>query len=377
MRNKHLVYVVLIAIFSLFLMWLPFLLHTKSLLGVNFGSTGMDRIVSNFDGINFLVVAKTAYDPQVIANNFQDILNGRRPLYFSAHYPGYPTVIALFLQFLNGPNSVLATIVLSNILLAVALYLFFEQKLKNPELAATLSIVAMFFPARMLSNRIVGSNEGLFIFFVLISLYLFNKGKYFYSAILGSLAVLTRSPGILLFGAYFLYFLKPDRPMKERVYDFLPYLLIPTSLLALWGYYGMQFGSFWAYFQVGGNINLYWPFSVFASQMDWVSGIWNEDLIYLIAIILIGGYTFVRKYRWTPESIYVALYGLFVISVAHRDLARYSLPLIPLLLLPYFKLFESKYLKIIGIILLIPIALYSWQFVIQNYQNVIDWTNYL
>jgi hypothetical protein len=111
--------------------------------------------------------------------------------------------------------------------------------------------------------------------------------------------------------------------------------------------------------------------------MDWVSGIWNEDLVYLIAIIMGGAFLYIKKYKWTPESIFVFLYSLFVISVAHRDLARYSLPLMPFILLMCSKLLESKYVKIIGAILLVPIMLYSWQFVLQNYQNVIDWTNYL
>lgn len=377
MLNKHLLFAVLVALFSLFIMWIPFYLHLDSVMGVNTNGVGMERIVQNFDGLNFLIVAKTGYDPQVISANYQDVLSGRRPLYFSAHYPAFPLVISSFATFMNGPNALLASIILSNILLALALYLFYSQKLKNPVLATTLTTIALFFPARMLSNRIVGSNEGLFICFVLLSLYLFNKGRYFWSALLGSLAVLTRSPGILLFGAYMIYFLKPDTNNRSRVKSFLPYLLIPLSLLLLFVFYGQQFGSFWAYFQVGGNINLYYPFAVFGSSMDWVAGIWNEDLIYLIALILIGGYAYIKKYRWNPESIFVFIYGLFVISVAHRDLARYSLPLVPFLLLAYPKIFESRATKIIGLILIIPTMLYAWQFVLQNYQNVIDWTNYL
>lgn len=377
MLNKHLLTVIVAALCSLFVMWLPFYMHLDSVFGVKTNRVGMERIVQNFDGLNFLIVAKTAYNPQIIAKDYQDVLNGRKPLYFSAHYPGYPAMVASLLSFVSGPNALLGAIIISNILLAVALYLYFVQKIGNEKLATTLAIFALFFPARMLSNRIVGSNEGLFIFFVLISLYLFNKSKYFWSAVLGSLAVLTRSPGILLFGAYLIYFLKPGRSFAIRLKEFLPYLLIPFSLLALWGYYGIQFGSFWAYFQVGGNINLYWPFAVFASRMDWVSGIWNEDLVYLIAIIMGGAFLYIKKYKWTPESIFVFLYSLFVISVAHRDLARYSLPLMPFILLMCSKLLESKYVKIIGAILLVPIMLYSWQFVLQNYQNVIDWTNYL
>jgi len=358
-------------------MWLPFLLHTKSLFGVNFGSTGMDRIVSNFDGINFLIVAKSAYNPEIISNNYQDMLNGRKSLYFSAHYPGLPLVISFFDIFTTGPNALLASIILSNILLAASLYLFFEAITKDKKVALLLSTIALFFPARMLATRIVGSNEPLFIFFVLTSLTAFLKNQRWLSAILGTLAVLTRSPGILLFGAYGLYYGFSRDEISTKIKNFYPYLLIPTALLLLWTYYGFQFGDFLAYFQVGGNINLYWPFAVFGSSMDWVSGIWNEDLIYLFFLISAGVIYFYKKIGWSPVSLFAIIYGIFVMSVAHRDLARYSLPIMPMILIGARQIFEQKYVKYICILMLIPICLYTWQFVLGNYQPIIDWSRYL
>jgi hypothetical protein len=142
-------------------------------------------------------------------------------------------------------------------------------------------------------------------------------------------------------------------------------------------YYGYQFGSFWAYFQVGGNINLYWPFSVFASHMDWVSGIWNEDLIYLFAGLIGGIVLFFKDHKWSATAVFGMLYVLFVISVAHRDLARYSLPVVPIVIMGYRQVLEHKVTKLVAPILLIPIALYAWQFVLTNYQMVIDWSKYL
>jgi hypothetical protein len=353
-------------------------MRAKNILGVDFGSAGMDRIVQNFDGLNFLIVAKTWYNPTIIQANFSDILVGRRPLYFSAHYPGLPILISVIDTFLSGPNALLASIVASNLLLGYGLYAFSLLFLSKPKDAAWLAVIALFFPARMLSDRIVGSNEPIFMFFVLMSLVMQSKGRHWWSALLGSLAVLTRSPGIILFGAYMVHvWFMTSNSLTEKVKQSIPYLLIPLSLLGLWMFYGSQFGSFWAYFQVGGNINLYYPFAVFASQMDWISGIWNEDLIYLFVLIISGLILFWQKYKKSSVAIFGILYGVFVISVAHRDLARYSLPIIPIILVGFAPILENKIVKIIALIMIIPIMLYSWQFVLANYQSVIDWTHFL
>ena len=359
-------------------MWLPFLLRASNIIGVDFGHAGMNRIVQNFDGLNFLIVAKTTYNPTQIQNNYQDVLVGRRPLYFSAHYPAYPALIATFDSIVSGPNALLLAIIASNVLLGYALYSFFLMFCNNPKTASWLSLIALFFPARMLSDRIVGSNEPLFIFFILISLILNAKKRHWLSALTGALAVLTRSPGIILYGAYMIsiWFMTKET-ITQKVKLSIPYLLIPISLIGLWAYYGIQFGSFWAYFQVGGNINLYYPFAVFASHMDWVSGIWNEDLIYLFLLLTTGVVLFWQKNKKTPTALFGLLYGFFIMSVAHRDLARYSLPIVPIILLGLAPVLEHKIVKIIMIVMLIPIALYSWQFVLANYQPVIDWTPFL
>lgn len=378
MMNKHLLIVLSISLASLFATWMPFFFHSQTILGVDFEGVGVERIVQNFDGLNFLVVAKTWYDPDKISSDYQDILAGRKPLYFSAHYPGLPIMIASFDIFLSGPNALLAAIMMSNLLLAYGLYAFFLLFTSKPKVAMWLTLFSLFFPARILADRMVGSNEPLFMFFVLMSLTLHEKGKNWSSALMGGLAVLTRSPGIILYGAYMIgIWIMNDKSIKEKIKLSIPYLLIPLMLLMLFVFYGFQFGSFWAYFQVGGNINLYWPFAVFASHMDWVSGMWNEDLIYLFTLISSGIFLFFQKNKWRSTTIFGILYAIFVVSVAHRDLSRYSLPIMPIVLLGISPLLEHKLAKIVGLIMIVPIVLYAWQFVLSNYQPVMDWTRFL
>lgn len=374
MWNKHLLVVLGWAVLSVFVMWSPFLFKVKNIAGIDFGRVGMERIVQNFDGINFLVVAKTWYSAPKIQADYQAVLVGRKPLYFSAHYPGLPAVISAFDIFMSGPRALMAAIILSNVLLAYSLQAFFRLFTSKPKIAVWLSIIALFFPARMLSDRIVGSNEPLFMFFVLMSIVMQSRAAYWWSAALGALAVLTRSPGIILFGAYLInIWFVSQNSWTVKIKQSIPYLLIPLSLLGLWAFYGVRFGSFWAYFQVGGNINLYWPFVVFASRLDWVSGIWNEDLIYLFILLMTGLMLFWRKHPKTPTAIFGMLYGIFVMSIAHRDLVRYSLPIMPIILVGMAGMLENKMVKMVAAVMIIPIILYGWQFVLANYQPIVDW----
>lgn len=383
MWNKHGLIVVLIALLSLGTMWLPFYFKTDKFWEIDFGQRTMQTIVSNFDGINFLVVAKTLYEPKQIEVEFASILSGRENLYFSAHYPGFPLMIKAFDTLLSGPNALLAAIVTSNVLLAIALYLFFTL-ITTKQNALYLSVISLFIPARMLSMRIVGSNESLFIFFALTSLVASAKSKHWLSAILGAGAVLTRSPGILLFGAYML---PPAITwFKKRTIDWkstLPYALIPLSLLGLWFVYGLVFGDFLAYFKVGGNINLYFPpFTVFASHFDWVSGMWLEDIIYTYIFYAVGVGLYFKNFvkndsKLSAIGYFGMIYMAMIFFVVHRDISRYALPIAPIAVAGYSPYLNSKYIKYGLLLFLIPIALYAWNFILSNTQPVMDWSSFL
>ncbi|MBP9670385.1 hypothetical protein KBD75_03230 [Candidatus Woesebacteria bacterium] len=387
---KKLAIVMVVCLVSLFIFWMPFLFKTQNFWGINFDGRSMQTIVTNFDGANFLVVAKTLYNPKQIEVDFPSILSGRKNLYFSAHYPGLPLVIRIFDIFLSGPNALLASIILSNVLMAMALYLFFSLVVKNDKVASYLTILALFIPARMLSMRGVGSNESLFIFFVLTSLIASSKGKSWLGVILGSMAVLTRSPGILLFGAYLLQFtiynLQFTKTVKDfaiQVRHFLPYLLIPLTLVGLWVYYGLVFHDFLAYFKVGGNINLYFPpFMVFASNFDWVSGMWLEDIIYNYIFYALGIFLFWKNFAsLKPEYKTVGYFGMIYLTmlafVVHRDIARYALPIAPLAIAGFAPYINTRYFKIGLAIIIVPVFLFSWNFILNNVQPIMDWAPFL
>lgn len=379
MNKKTIPSIILTALVSILIFWTPFLLRLESFWGINFGGSGMNVIVQNFDGLNFLVVAKSLYNPVLIEEINDQFLTGNEPIYFSAHYPLMALIIRALSSVVSLPNALLSTIVITNLLLAYALTQFFAYFVKNKKLVLILSLFALFFPARMLSVRAVGSNEPLFMAFVLLSLVAFSKKQNWLSSLLGSLAVLTRSPGILLFGAYALsiwYMVNGSLLVKFKA--LFPYLLMPITLLALFGYYGYTYGDYFAYFNSGDNLHLFFPpFTIFSNTASWISDMWREDIIYLY-LFYIGGLLLLPRTA-SQLKAYALVYGSTLLFVSHRDLARYSLPLSPLVWLGYENLVArvpTSYIKYLWIAL-IPIYLFGWQFVLSNIQPINDWSVFL
>lgn len=371
-----------VALVSLGLFWIPFLAHTQTFWGINFGGHGLETIVQNFDGLNYLAVAKTGYDPTLLATDFASF--GNPPIYYAAHFPLYPLLVHSLDLVMNGPQAILASIVISNLLLALGLYMFFEAVSKNQRAATILACVALFFPARMMGVRGVASSEPLFIFLTLASLTMAFRGKHWWGAILGALAVLTRSPGILLFGGYGVAYLLGQDTWAMRAKRILPYLLMPISLGLLFGFYGLRYGSFWAYFSSSSELHpiFFPPLLIFSNTQRWITDMWREDIVYLYLLYGTGIYLYLKKI-WGKVGLaelgvagYGILYGLFLLLVAHRDLARYALPIAPIALLAFAPILTHKSARWLAL-LLIPIFLMSWQFVVANVQPVADWSSLL
>lgn len=376
---KQLGIVVSVSIVSLLIFWAPFLLRLHNIWGIDFGGHGTETIVANFDGLNYIAVAKTLYDSNLLARDFVSF--GNPPIYYAAHFPLYPLLIRALDTFTTGPQALLLATIITNALLGAGLYFFFQTFLKNNKLATILSLVALFFPARMLSVRAVGSSEPLFMFFVLTSLALAYRGKHMWGAILGSLAILTRSLGIFLFGAYVLSALASyPTDWKKIITKISPYLLLPVTLFGIFLFYGQRYGNFWAYFDSSSELHpvFFIPLLIFSNTQRWITDMWREDILYLYLLYGTGIYLYLRKiwrkcgFEELSSLAYGVLYGLFLLLIAHRDLARYALPIAPIALLGFTPIFAHKHTKWL-LLLILPIYLLGWQFVVANVQPVSDW----
>ncbi len=356
------------------LIWLPHLLAIPSFWGLNF-SNGFATIYRNFDGLEYVIIARTFYDPELIGSLDQPLSAN----YFSSHFPGYSIAIALFAPILGYLKSMLFVSISSTILAVWAFY-FFVKNLKLSSHPLFLSFIFLIFPARWLIVHSIGSSEPLFIFLIITTLYFFirfeqtgHSNDIFIAAITGFFAQITRPPGILLFIALSLFLFW--KVIKDRIHSTSiirilgtnsPLLLIPLGLLSIFTWYSITYQDFFAYFKSGDNIHLTFPpFQVFNKDQFWVGDIWLEDIIYTFVLGFLGGVILWKRKLYTV-AFFVLTYLTASIFIAHRDVSRYILPITPFILIAFEKVLTSKEFKIILPIILLAIYLYAQNFILSN-----------
>lgn len=326
---------------------------------------GFTKIYQNFDGAYYVVVAQTWYQKSLIARSFSFPL----PLeYYAAHFPLYPFFIKLlsFLPLLNPMRSMLLINYVASIITAILVYEI--AKKNNLSKPLWIALAWLFIWPRMLTVRSVGSPETLFILWILLSLKYFDLKKYWFAGLFGALATLTKSPGILLFPVFLIV-----EKFNRRIW---PILLIPTSLFLLFVFYYLRLGDFWAYFHSGDNIHLqFLPFKIFDSSQPWVGSFWLEDIIWIYLIAGIGIYKALQKNKlW---GIFGIVYYAVILFVSHRDISRYSLPLVPIILFGLSDLFEKKEIRMALVLVIIPIFFYTLNFMTHNTVAISDWAPFL
>ncbi len=329
----------------------------------------------------YVVPAKTLYNPKAIENLYLETNLSNK--YFAAHLPLYPLLIKAVREIgviggIWGKLGYLKAMMGVNLLATIGLVLFFYYLLKKFKLTKNpliLASVLLFLP-RFLVVRTVGAPESLFILMILLSLFFFENNKFWLAGLFGGLATITKTPGILLFGAYGLVFI--EKFIKERKFNWywLGIILIPLGLLGVFGLYAKQYGDFFAYFHSGDNIHLVIPYSVFNFQKSWVGTAWLEEIIFyyfLYGLALIN----LKNSKHRSFFYFGLVFFIATLFVQHRDISRYSLPLWPLALIAFENFFTSKKFLIIFIILLPAIFLFAWNFLLYNVMPISDWAPFL
>ncbi|MBU0570215.1 hypothetical protein KKB40_05585 [Patescibacteria group bacterium] len=361
------------------LIWLPFFFRLKSFWGIPLPTDGMATIVANYDGPLFLVVAKTLYNPELIGN-FSFTLPAE---YYVAHFPLFPLLIKIVAPFIGFPYAMLF-ITCASSFLAIYFFKLFIKDYVNKKHVLWLTFIFAIFPARWLVVRSVGSPEPLFIATLIASVYYFKKKKYLSASVWGALAQLTKSPGILLFVAYFFALFIPEYKKLGKsdfsvwlkslnLQKFASITLIPLSLLGLFIFFKIQLNDFFAYFHSGDNLHLFFPpFQIFNFSQPWVGTFWLEEVIFVYLFGILGLLRLIKQ----KQNVLTWFVGIFFIStlfVSHRDIIRYSLPMIPFLLAGFSKELVRRDFKIAIALIIIPIYLFSLAYISQNIMPVSDW----
>lgn len=379
LKNQTLINLFLISLFVIIttiLVWLPHYLFLPNFWGLNF-ENGFNTIYRNYDGLEYIVIAKTFYDPILIAALPQSLPAN----YYAAHFPGYALLILIFAPIFGALKSMLFVSIVSTILSAWAFF-FLVRDFKLTQHPLFLTLIFLILPARWIIVRSVGSSEPLFILLVILSLYFFMKFEavqkipfIFASAFFGALAQFTRPPGALLFialGLYILFMafnnLKKDsfKNVFLNLFKYMPLLLIPLTLLGIFYWYSIAYNDFWAYFHSGDNIHLVFPpYQVFNKGQFWVGEIWLEDVVYILILGFLASITLFKK-QLLPLAFFTLTYLTASSLVAHRDISRYLLPIAPFAIIAFEKTLTSREFKIVLIIVAFALYLYTQNFLIQN-----------
>ncbi len=332
----------------------------------------MQYIYRNFDGPLYIIPAKTIYNPNLI--NKLEIELPIPDKYYAAHLPFYPLMIRLFAPLFGYLKSMIFVNLLATIFLANFFY-FFVKKLKLSKRPLVLAIVFLFIP-KFLVVRSIGAPESIFILFILVSIYFFTQKNYWLAGVFGGLASTVKSPGILLFFSYSLSLIFDYLKTKKIDKNFLGILFIPLGLLSVFLLYYFQYGDFFAYFNSGDNLHLFGPFSVFNFRRNWIGTAWLEDII---IYFLFYGLTviYLKEHRLKTFFYYSLVFFLAIISVQHRDIPRYSLPIWPMALIAFESFFTNKKFLLVFLLLLPAIYLFAWNFIVYNIMPIANWSPYL
>jgi len=371
--------VIFFVLISTFFVWLPFILKINFWYGIEIPNSSTQYIYRNFDGPLYIIPAKTFYNKDAIEKIGLELALPAK--YFAAHLPLYPFLIrvsAEVFKFFGFSLAYFKAMIFVNLAATVFLTLFFYFFIKNLKLSQKpllLSFIFLFIP-KFLVVRSIGAPESLFMFLILLSIYFFEKERYFLAGLFGGLATMTKTPGILLFFAYGLIFLAKILKTKKINWRWIGIFLIPLGLLAVFIIYAFQYKDFFAYFHSGDNIHLFYPFSVFNYKANWVRTAWLEEMVFYFFLYGLTVYN-LKDSKYRSFFYFSLVFYIAILFVQHKDIPRYSLPLWPFALIAFEKFFTSKKFLIVFILLLPVIYLFAWNFIVYNIMPISDWKAFL
>lgn len=333
-----------------------------------FTKGGMTTVYKNWDGPNYVVVAKSLYDPAIIQK-----VNaiGMSTTDFADQFPLFPLLIRLF-SFMGYHASMIFVTQVSSLLFTITLY-FFLKKYAPEANALIVAILSIFYTPRWFIVSRVGSTEPLFLFLMLLFLMAFLKKKYLQSALFGALCTLTKPTGMYLFAGLLAYeayeVVARKKSFIRSMNETMPFLLMPLSVVAIYMVYYFRFGDFFAYFHSGiivhDNVYRLPPFAIFTELVGYYFNVWKEWIIwqfvaYLLTIVVL----FQKNQRFlafTGLLLYIPL--LFMV---HGDISRYALPLFPLVAIAAANILSKKTVSIALFLMIPTIYIFAIDYISHN-----------
>ncbi|MFH2085977.1 MAG: hypothetical protein ABII21_04305 [bacterium] len=312
-----------------------------------FKETKLDTVYKNWDGPSYVITAISLYNPQIAYDNNFIQSTDIKPTWtwLPAHFPLYPWLIRASSAIGYFPAMLLISQIFS-LATFIAFYEFVRRiKLTNSPLPLTL--LMMLLPPRWFIVSHIGASEPIFLFFMLLMLLFWHQKKHLTAAIFGAVAQLARPQGILLFAAVGLFALYEMIVKKMNIYTqlktYLPYFLIPASLLGVFVYFYFRTGDFFAFFSA---ISIFkhtqiLPFTVFTYPAPNVETYWQEINAVNYVVYLASIFVLFRR-RLFRLGILGLIFFLPLPFLRHSDISRYALPLMPLAFIAFEDLLSRR-----------------------------------
>ncbi len=370
----------------------PILMAILTLTAVNFGlmvmfygiiaiqNGGWDNLGRFWDGPEYLVNAKTLYDP------YDPILqipffSTKSEIYWTAHFPGYSLLIRLFSPLFGYVPALFVINFVATVIFGVALYRLLRDFGYSRQ-PLWVAILAMFLPLRWLIYHSVGASEALTLMFLVLAVYAFKQERWWLAGLWGAGVVVTRPNGFFLgigFGLFLLWELwrtrtQPITPLQliknlnwRAVWGLLP---IPLALIAVFGLFGWRYGDFWAYLHVPESVTHIYPLPLLS--MD-VSSLRSEGNFYYYILQAAGLVLVWRRKQY--DIFWIGLvFFLPTIFLLHDDVIRYALPAFPFVLaIPFAPLLETKYARWFAPLAVLAVLIYSWSQLSTNLIDLDSW----
>jgi hypothetical protein len=369
---KEYIYVSIISILPILVIYIPFILKFDNLLFLDMNGGGMHTILKNWDGPHYMIIAKTAYDPELVAKLIFTLVPAN---YHAAHLPLLPIFIFIFSPIFGILYSGLFATILFGVLLNVIFYTIAKKYTKQPLL---LTFVFTVFPPRFLIVRSIVAPETMLVLFSFVSLVMWEKKKYFWSGLSGFFAMLSKIQAAWLFPAYVVASLEEWWSTKKFKWGYLWALLIPLAFLLLSIFYYYQIGDFFAFLNAQSSVSmkLYFPFAQFNMDNPWSKTVWLEDVVFYFMAMFFLAYS-MYKDRHRSWFYFSLLYSLFLVFIPQRDMARFVVPLLPIFMLKFERFFTSKKFVVALCFVLPAVYFYVVNFLLGNIAPVADWGPFL
>ncbi|GIW63818.1 MAG: hypothetical protein KatS3mg091_620 [Patescibacteria group bacterium] len=370
---RHYLKLFLITFLPVCFILLPFYLKLNKLLFLNLNDKGLINIYQNWDGPNYLIVAKSNYD---LETTRKLLITNTPDTYFTAHLPLYPyliRIVSIIIPIL--PIAGLFVNFVFSFLLNLLFFKFIKDKTKHPYFAV---FVFTLFPARIFVTRNIIAPEPMLMFLTLLSLVFADNKMFLKSAVAFSLSILTKLQNIVILPAFFIYYILQDikrKLNKQTILKYL-YLAIPvTAVFLVFYFYYLKTGDFFIYFKVQelNNLQMSLPFSQFDKTAVWVDNIWLEEIIFYYLFLFFAGITLIEQKKHL-YGFAVLIYTAFLTTLPHNDIVRFSSSVIPFVYLAFAKIFDSRAFRLAFILTLPAIYFFTLNFILHNQAPVADWS---